>query len=48
MPPAPLHARDRTLTLHPYQSHLIVYVLDDRGVLIVRILHGRLEWERHL
>jgi toxin ParE1/3/4 len=34
--------------LHPYQSHLIVYVSDDAGVLIVRVLHGRQEWERHL
>ena len=34
--------------LHPYRSHLIVYVLDDAGVLIVRVLHGRQEWEKHL
>ncbi|MGH7069362.1 MAG: type II toxin-antitoxin system RelE/ParE family toxin [Acetobacteraceae bacterium] len=31
--------------LHPYQSHLIVYMLDDVGVLIVRVLHGRQKWE---
>ena len=33
--------------LHPYRSHLIVYRLDDVGVLIVRVLHGRQEWERY-
>lgn len=34
--------------LHPYKSHLIIYVLDDVGVLIVRVLRRRQEWERHL
>jgi toxin ParE1/3/4 len=34
--------------LHPYQSHMIVYVVDDAGVLIVRVLQGRQEWEKHL
>jgi toxin ParE1/3/4 len=34
--------------LHPYQSHLVVYRLDEDGVLIVRVLHGRQEWERYL
>lgn len=33
---------------HPYQSHLIAYLLDDNGVLIVRILHGRQDWENCL
>jgi len=31
--------------LHPYQSHMIVYLLDDMGVLVVRVLHGRQDWE---
>ena len=46
-------ARERTefappARLHPYRSYLIVYLLDDEGVLIVRIMHGRQDWERHL
>jgi toxin ParE1/3/4 len=49
----PRMARERPeftppVRLHPYQSHLIVYVVDDAGVLIVRVLHGRQEWEKHL
>ncbi len=34
--------------LHAYRSHMIVYVLKTEGILIVRILHGRQDWERHL
>ena len=49
----PRIARERlefnpVVRLHPYQSHMIVYLLDDAGVLIVRVLHGRQEWEQHL
>jgi toxin ParE1/3/4 len=49
----PRIARERAefnppVRLHPYQSHMIVYLLDDRGVLIVRILHGRQDWESYL
>jgi toxin ParE1/3/4 len=49
----PRIARERTefnppVRLHPYQSHMIVYLLDDIGVLVVRILHGRQDWERWL
>lgn len=49
----PRMARERPeftppVRLHPYRSHLIVYVLDDPEVLIVRVLHGRQDWERHL
>lgn len=46
-------ARERTefeppVRLHPYEAHMIVYVIDDRGILVVRILHGRQDWERAL
>ena len=34
--------------LHAYRAHMIVYVLKTEGILIVRILHGRQDWERHL
>jgi toxin ParE1/3/4 len=39
---------DPPIRLHPYRSHMIAYLVDDAGVLIVRILHGRQAWERHL
>jgi toxin ParE1/3/4 len=46
----PRIARERheftpAVRLHPYQSHMIVYLLDDMGVLVVRVLHGRQDWE---
>ncbi|GJE15155.1 hypothetical protein FOHLNKBM_6233 [Methylobacterium longum] len=34
--------------LHPYQAHMIVYVEEGPGVLIVRVLHGRQDWESAL
>ena len=49
----PRMARERAefsppVRLHPYQAHMIVYLLDDSGVLIVRVLHGRQDWEKYL
>ena len=49
----PRIARERSevnppVRLHPFQAHLIAYVIHDDAILIVRILHGRQEWERHL
>lgn len=46
----PLMARERRelappVRLHPYQAHMIVYVEEGAGVLIVRVLHGRQDWE---
>lgn len=34
--------------LHPYQAHMIVYIEDGPGILIVRVLHGRQDWESAL
>lgn len=34
--------------LHPYGAHMIVYILKKDGILVVRVLHGRQEWERAL
>ena len=34
--------------LHAYRAHMIVYVIETDGILIVRILHGHQDWERHL
>lgn len=49
----PLMARERisgtrAVRLHPYEAHLIIYALRDDHVLIVRVLHGRQDWQRHL
>ena len=49
----PLMARVRgelapPVRLHPYQAHMVVYVEDGPGILIVRVLHGRQDWESAL
>jgi toxin ParE1/3/4 len=49
----PRLARERTelhppVRLHPYKAHVIAYVEHEGGILIVRVLHGRQDWERHL
>ena len=49
----PLMARVRQefrppVRIHPYGSHVIVYVADDDGIFIVRVLHGRQDWDRAL
>ncbi|MCJ2123712.1 type II toxin-antitoxin system RelE/ParE family toxin [Methylobacterium sp. J-077] len=36
------------MRLHRCKAHMIVYVEDEAGILIVRILHGRQDWERAL
>ncbi len=47
----PKAARERTeitppVRVHPYQSHIIVYLIDDNSdVIILRVRHGREEWE---
>ncbi|WGM40348.1 type II toxin-antitoxin system RelE/ParE family toxin [Caulobacter sp. NIBR1757] len=45
----PLASRERagafrSARIHPYKSHVIVYLLDSDGVLIVRIRHGHEDW----
>ncbi|MCB4806374.1 toxin ParE1/3/4 [Methylobacterium brachiatum] len=49
----PLMARERCelrppVRLHPYRAHMIVYVEDGPSILIVRVLHGRQDWESAL
>jgi toxin ParE1/3/4 len=49
----PRLARERTefdppVRLHPYQAHMIAYIIRDDGLLIIRVLHGRQDWERYL
>lgn len=43
-------ARERSelsppVRLHPYGVHMVVYTIRPEGVLIVRVLHGRQDWE---
>lgn len=49
----PFAARERTefnpsVRFHFYKAHVVVYVVTDEHLLIVRVLHGRQDWERHL
>ena len=49
----PLMARLRRefrppVRLYRFKAHMVVYINEDTGVLIVRVLHGRQDWERHL
>ncbi|QNT71077.1 type II toxin-antitoxin system RelE/ParE family toxin [Defluviicoccus vanus] len=39
---------DPPVRLHPYQAHMIAYIIRDDGILIIRVLHGRQDWERYL
>jgi toxin ParE1/3/4 len=36
------------VSLHPYRAHLVVYVEDGAGILVLRVLHARQDWLRHL
>ncbi len=36
------------LRLHRYHAHMIAYVEHGDGILILRVLHGRQDWDRHL
>jgi toxin ParE1/3/4 len=31
--------------LHPYQAHVIAYTIREDDILIVRVLHGRQDWQ---
>lgn len=31
--------------IHPYRSHIVVYVLADGAPLILRVRHGREDWD---
>ena len=49
----PLAARERTefappVRMHFCGAHVIVYLARETDVLIVRVLHGRQDWSRHL
>lgn len=36
---------DPPVRLHRYQAHMIVYIEDDDGILIIRVLHARRDWQ---
>jgi toxin ParE1/3/4 len=45
----PLVARQRheispPVRVHPYEAHIVVYLVDVQGVLILRVRHGREDW----
>jgi toxin ParE1/3/4 len=47
----PRAARERDefsppVRLHPFGVHVVVYRIVGEGILIVRVLHGRQDWER--
>lgn len=49
----PFIARERQefrppVRLHFYKAHAIVYRIMSDHILIIRVLHGRQDWERHL
>ncbi|MBB4064374.1 type II toxin-antitoxin system RelE/ParE family toxin [Gellertiella hungarica] len=46
----PYLARERRelnppMRLHPYGAHMIVYTITGDDILIVRVLHGRQDWQ---
>jgi toxin ParE1/3/4 len=46
---SPLAVRERRdyeppVRIHPYRSHVIVFVVDDGDVLVIRVRHGREDW----
>lgn len=49
----PLSARERRefsppVRMHVFGSHVIVYAVRQEDVLILRVLHARQDWRRHL
>ena len=36
---------DPPVRIHRYRSHVIVFVIDEPGIVILRIRHGREDWE---
>ncbi|SDM45345.1 toxin ParE1/3/4 [Methylobacterium phyllostachyos] len=38
----------RPVRLYPYRAHVVAYIEQADGILIVRVLHGRQNWARHL
>ncbi|MBD8891046.1 type II toxin-antitoxin system RelE/ParE family toxin [Roseibium litorale] len=40
------HEIDPPVRIHPFRSHIVIYLIDEEGdVLIVRVRHGREDWQ---
>ena len=39
---------DPPVRIYPFQKHLIVFVMEEGGILILRILHQRMDVSAHL
>ena len=39
---------DPPVRIHPYRSHVVAYVEEENGVLIVAIKHARQDWQYRL
>ncbi len=42
------HGLSASVRLHFHDRHVIAYSDDTSDILIIRVLHGRSDWERHL
>lgn len=46
----PFAARERSevqppVRIYPYRAHLVIYVVEASGILIVRVQHGSQDWQ---
>jgi toxin ParE1/3/4 len=46
----PLACRERSeiaplIRIYVFHSHLVVYRIEDRGIVVLRILHGHSDWQ---
>ncbi|MDZ7628328.1 MAG: type II toxin-antitoxin system RelE/ParE family toxin [Parvularculaceae bacterium] len=46
---SPLAVRERSefeppMRIHPYRSHVIIFVVEEGGVLVIRVRHAREDW----
>jgi len=38
------HEIDPLVRVWPYKAHLVVYEVDEHGILVLRVRHGREDW----
>jgi toxin ParE1/3/4 len=36
------------LRVHPYRSHLVIFAVDETELHVIRVVHGRSDWEAAL
>jgi toxin ParE1/3/4 len=46
----PMASRERSETVPPiriyvFHAHLVIYRIEDRGIVVLRILHGHADWQ---